>query len=581
MASGTLPFAHENPLALVAAIVQESPRPLPARVPASLRTIVTRCLANQPEHRYQRASEVRAALELIDTSAVDAHQPAQSTASASRRPLRYSITGVALAVIVLGGWWARTRNPTGSAPLPRIASLAVLPFGDFSSDPEQQYFADGMTEALIATVAQIRGLRVPSRTSVMRYKRTTRSVPEIARELGVDAVLEGSVVRSADRVRITAQLIRAASDEHMWADTYERELRDILALQSAVARAVARQVQANLTPEEEAKLRRTPLVDPAAHEAYLRGRFFWNRRTTTSLDKAVEYFEQSAGADPNYAPAYAGIAGAYLMLTNWDIASRQPRELMPKSEAAIVRALQIDDSLADAHAVLAYIRLLYDWNLRAAEQEFRRALDLENPNLPIPRFWYATCLAVRGRMDDAIDAARRGAALDPFSAIFNAGVAWMYHFARRHEEAVVHAKKALELDPQFPVGLVRLGVAYRHLGRPDAAIQTLALARDASGGTSSVRAQLALAYLEGQRGADAQRELRQLVTMSHEGASAAYAIAIVYAGLGNKDEAFRWLERAVEERSAMIAFLTIEPDIDALRSDPRLAAIIARVAIAR
>jgi TolB-like protein/DNA-binding winged helix-turn-helix (wHTH) protein len=321
---------------------------------------------------------------------------------------RWTIGGVALALAAVLAIWALQSK----APQPRsIRSLAVLPLENLSGDPSQEYFADGMTDELIATLGQISALRVISRTSVMPYKRERKPLPQIARELNVDAVIEGTVLRPGGQVRITAQLIEARNDNHLWSDTYDGDLRDTLTLQNRVARAIAEQIRISLNPKEQATLKQRKVLDPEAYEAYLKGRYFWNKRTGDDLQKAVEYFKRALQRDPRYAQAYSGLADTYALLGDWEYGVLAPKDAFPRAKAAAARALQLDDTLGEAHTSLAFCLDAFDWDLKSAETEFRRGMEL-NPGYATAHHWYAWHLAVSGRNDDAIAELKKAQTLD-------------------------------------------------------------------------------------------------------------------------------------------------------------------------
>ncbi len=333
-------------------------------------------------------------------------------------------------------------------PLPRIESIAVLPLANLSGDPEQEYFADGMTDALIAELGQIGSLRVISRTSVMQYKGAKRPLPQIAKELNVDAVIEGSVLRSGDRVRITAQLIGAVPERHLWARNYERDLRDVLSLQGEIARAIADEVKAKLTPDVQARLARARPVNPEAHEAYLRGRYYWNMRTEEGLKKSIEYFQQAIEKTP---ATRWRTPGWPTPTVSWGACDfLPPKEAFPNAKAAAQRALEMDRTLAEAHASLGMVRDEYDWDWSAAEEEYKRAIEL-NPNYATAHQWYAEYLSFVGRHDEAIEESERAGSWTPLSLVINTGVALFLSLARRYDEAIEQLPKTLEIDPDFAI----------------------------------------------------------------------------------------------------------------------------------
>jgi len=457
-----------------------------------------------------------------------------------------------------------------------LNSIAVLPLENLSGDPAQEYFADGMTEALIADLAQISALRVISRTSVMQYKGANKPLPEIAKALNVDAVVEGSVQRVGERVKITAQLIEAATDRHLWAKSYERELRDILALQSEVARAIANEIQIKLTPQEQTRLTNTRQVNPEAHQAYLKGRFYWNKFTAEGFKKSIDYFHQALEKDPAYALAYAGLADAYNILA---VASHlPPKEVMPKAKAAAIKALELDETLAEAHVSLGIFKLFYDWDWMGAEREFKRAIEL-NPNNPDAHHFYGHYLEAMGQMDEAIAVTKRALELDPLSLSINAELGFAYYWSRQYDEAIAQYRKTLEMDPNFVFASWAIGQAYEQKGMYEAAIAELNKARPLSGDWQCIVAELGCAYARSGQKTKAQQVLDELKARAMREFIDPGLIAFIYIDLGETDQAFTWLEKVYEERSSWIAFLQVEPKFDRLRSDPRFSALLKKVGL--
>lgn len=582
LATGRRPFADHPPLRVPEAIVHETPpapRAVNARVSVELDRIVTKCLDKNPERRYQTAVDLRVDLERLRTPSV-VSIAATRAAPARRRAALVGMTLVALAaaaalgtLLNVAGLRDRLRGPAG--PL-QIQSIAVLPLENLSRDSEQEYFADGMTEALIADLAKISALRVISRTSVMRYKSPDRSLPEIARALNVDAVMEGSVLRAGDRVRITAQLFHAPTDRHLWAETYERDLRDVLALQSEVARAIAAEIHATITPDERRRLTTARPIDPAAHRAYLEGRYQWNKRTPEGLTKAVEHFRRAIDLDPAYALAYSGVAESYVLMPAVGIATMAPRDAVPKAKAAATKALEIDDTVVDAYTALGYIKMHFDWDWIGAEQAFLKAREL-NPNLST--FWYGAYLADTGRHSEAIREAQRAQTADPLSPIVSAGLAWMYHLARQHDRAIEASRTTLELAPDFPIAYMRLGWAYQQKAMYPEALAAFEKAITLSGRGSDNLAALAYVHARAGQRRQAERVLATMKQMSRETYVSAYNMALVYTGLGDKESAFEWLEEALSERAWAMAEVNVEPALDPLRSDPRFGDIVRRVGL--
>jgi TolB-like protein/Tfp pilus assembly protein PilF len=454
--------------------------------------------------------------------------------------------------------------------------LAVLPLENLSGDPSQEYFADGMTDELTTNLAKIKSLRVISRSSAMQYKKTRKPLAEISRALRVDAVVEGSVVRSGDKVRITAQLIEARTDQHVWAEEYNRDLRDVVTLQGEVARDIAQKIRIAVTPEENARLTGPRRVNPEAYEAYLRGRYFWNKRTEEAVRRAIPFFEQSMSKDPNYPLAHDGLADCWLSLGWYGYVS--PKEAFPRAKAAAMRALELDDSLAEAHTSLAFASMNYDWDWSAAEREFRKAIEL-NPNYANAHHWYGDYLSAVGRHEQAIAESRRALELDPLSPIINAWLGWRYYFARQFDQAIDQYRETLEIDPNFvPVHLV-LGQAYEQKGMLKEAIAELEKGASLSQGAPLYAASLAHAYAVAGRRSEAETLLRQTNERAQRAYVPSFHVAIIYAGLGRKDETLAWLERGYQERSAWMVWLKVDPRFDFVRSDARFQNLLRRLGL--
>jgi TolB-like protein/DNA-binding winged helix-turn-helix (wHTH) protein/Tfp pilus assembly protein PilF len=373
-----------------------------------------------------------------------------------------------------------------------IRSLAVLPLESLSSEASQDYFADGMTDELISDLGQISALRVILRTSVMTYKHARKPVPQIARELNVDAVVEGTVLRSGDQVRITAQLIEAATDKHLWSQSYEGELRDTLTLQNKVASAIADQIRINLNPQEQAALKNTKFVNPRAYESYLKGRYFWNKRTADGLKVALAYFNQAVDEDPKYAQAYSGLADTYALLGDWQYAAMTPKEALPKAKAAAIKALELDSTLGEAHNSLAFVLDGFGWDLDAGGKEFRRAIDL-NPSYATAHHWFARHLSLLGRYEEAIAEMRKAESLDPLSLIINADLAELLVLAHSYDESIRQSSKTIEMDPNFAMAHNQLAQGYLETHRYSEVVTELQKAVRPSGGSPTCIANLARA----------------------------------------------------------------------------------------
>ncbi len=513
----------------------------------------------------------------------DGKPPAQVTSSPAGHAGSGSVTWrrallpVLLALsLVIVFFFSLVRYRQGRSTANNIRSLAVLPLENLSGDPNQEYFVDGMTDELTTNLAKIKSIRVISRTSAMKYKSVRTPLAEIARSLHVDAVVEGSVVRSGDKLRITAQLIDARNDRHLWAEDYNRNLRDVVAVQGEVARRIAQEIRTTLTPEERSQLTSQRQVNPEAYESYLKGRYFWNKRTEAGIKKAIAYFEQSIAKDPNNPLAYDGLADCWHSAGWYGYVS--PKEAYPQTKAAAMKALELDATLGEAQASLAMASMNYDWDWSAAEREFRKAIEL-NPNYANAHHWYADYLSAVGRHEEAITESKRASELDPISPIINAWLGWRYFFARQYDLAIEQYLKTLEMDPTFVPAHLVLGQGYEQKSMPEKAIDELKKAVSLSGGSSVYVSSLAHAYAIAGRRKEAEMLLRQMTERAKHAYVSAFHIAIICAGLGQKDQALAWLEKGYQERSAGMVWLKVDPRLDVLRSDPRFQDLLRRVGL--
>jgi len=554
MITGQRPFPTKDRWRLTDDILfrtPPTPRTLSPGLSAGFEMAILKCLQKQPEYRYQSAKELLADLRKLGS-------PASSTSS---------------------GITVTSHRRTGKK---RIRSLAVLPLVNLGSS-DDDYFSDGMTEAVIANLAQIKALRVISRTSVMRYKGTDKSIQQIAQELDVDGLVEGSTLRAENRVRITAELIHAQSDAHLWAKSYERDFSNIIRLQRKVAQSIADEIQIRLTPKERERLTGGNTIHPDAYEAYLKGRYYWNKRTGPDIQKAIQYFENAVAIDKRYAAAYAGLADAYHVY--WVYTGVPPTEMYLKAKESALKALEIDNSLAEARTSLAAIKADDDWDFDGAESEFRRAIIL-NPNYPTAHQWFSQYLAYMGKFEEAIKEARKAQKLDPLSPIIHTVCGDTYLRARQYDDAIAQFKKAIEIDPNFSLAHTKLRDAYLGIGMYREAIDE---SRTVAQQHTSKRDrelqgidELETAYLDsGEDGywrkrleiALADRERPDMV--GYDGSS--YCIASICARIGDKGMAFQWLERAIEERDISVVYFRTAPEFDSLRSDPRSAALARRI----
>lgn len=497
----------------------------------------------------------------------------------ARRPFhafaRVLLWGGLAFVVGVTAWWIVSSWRYTAEP---IRSLAVLPLENMSNDPSQDYFAEGMTEELITQLGQIRSLRVISRTSVMTYKGSQKPLAEIARELHVDAVVEGSVLRSGNQVRITAQLIAVPADRHIWAQSYAGDLGDTLGLQSRVASAIAGQIRTTLEPREQAALAKSKVVNSDAYVAYLKGRYFWNKRSRGGLRKAIAYFTRAIEIDPNYAEAYSGLADSYALSGDWKYAVLPGQEAFAQAKAAAAKALALDDGLGEAHASLALALDLYGWDWKTAEAEYERAIELEPGYAPAHQ-WYSWHLIMMGRTSEGIAELKTAESLDSLSLIISADLADALCVARRYDEAVRQSQKTLEMDANFAVGHFELGQAFVQKKLYDQAILEFTRAIELSGHSGAFDSNLAYVYGVLGRKEEATKILKDLKLRHDEDPSAAADIALIYVGLGDRDQAMMWLNTAYEARFK--ASMLVHPVFDPLRSDARFKGLLDRIGLPR
>jgi len=503
-------------------------------------------------------------------------------AKPEKRVRRLRLVTVALSIfaIVLAGAFAfryLKRSSLATAPSGQLTSLVVLPFENLSADKDQAYFADGMTDELIAHLAKIRSLRVISRTSSMEYKGAHKTLSQIARDLHVDSVVEGTVLRSGDRVRITAELVQVATDRHLWAETYESQLGDILTLQSHVASAIVNEIRVKLTPEEQVRLATTRQVSTQSYENYLKGRYYWNKRSQEGLTKAIDYFQLAIEQDPNYALAYAGLADCYSIIGSVIVGTVPALEVAPKARAAALKSLELDNTLAEAQTSLATVRFNYDWDWNAAASGFRRAVEL-NPNYATAYQRNSLYLMSMGRTSESIAEMNRAHDLDPLSISTNFSLGWRLYLAREYDQAIEQLRNTIDMDPDFVLPHLVLGQAYEQKKMYDQAITELRRAVDISQSSPPAVAALARAYAVSGRTTEARKLLDQLMEQSKKRYVSPFYVAIVYAGLGENDQALDWIEKAYKDRSNAIVFAKVDPQLDTLRSTPRFQSLLHRLA---
>ena len=575
--TGQPPFVGGTTYETIRLLLDREPRPprlLNPKIDRDLSTICLKCLEKDPQRRYSSALALAEDLEHWLK-----HEPIQAKRSGffthTRKWVRRHPSTAALVTVMLlvaAGLILIVWNRQSAVLIPK--SIAVLPFENLSPNPDNAYFADGIQEEILTRLAGIADLKVISHTSTQRYQSKPRNLSQIANQLGVANILEGSVQKAGNQVRVNVELINAQTDADLWADTYDRKLTDMFGVESEIAKTVADNLKAKLTRSERKAMAVRPTANAKAYELYLKGRFFWNRRTGADLRKAIDDFNSAIAKDPNYALAYAGLADCYDLLHEYSELS--PKDSYPKAKAAALKALELDDTLGEAHTSLAYSLLNYDWDWRSAEREYQRAIQLD-PNYATAHQWYAECLSILRRHIEAIAEIKRAQELDPLSLIINQGVGGKYLYARRYDEAMAQFQRTLELYPQFPPTHERLGWCYAQKHVYDEAIAEMQRAVELSGNSTQMIAALGYAYaVAGQRD-KAQSIIGALEQRSKESYVDGYCIATIFAALGQKDEAFASLNKACAERSYWMPYLNTDFQLDNLRSDSRFDALVQRV----
>jgi len=591
MATGQRPFRGDSSIQVVTSIMRDAPESIVdsrADLPGQLSQIVHRCLEKDPESRFQSARDLRDELRSLrlDASTPGGARPAARPVPApthdrtKRRRLLPVVVMVPL--LIAGAWWLANRDtpppaaPAAAATPTVIPRIAVLPLANLSGDATKEYFADGMTEALITDLAKIGGLQVISRGSVMRYKRTDKSPQEIADELGVDYLIEGSVIPAGEQVRITAQLIHAETDTNLWAESYDERLQDILSVQGRVALAVARQVQVQLSPREEERLAGGGTVDAQAYPLYLEGRFHSNRRTREGFERSLELYNEALRIDPDFAMAHAGLADAYNLLGEYN--HLRPEEAFPAAKQAALRALELDDALGAAHAALGETLHYHDWDLAASEEQFKRAIEL-SPGYATAHQWYAELLTNMGRFDESLVHAEKAVELDPHSPVVRYEVALNFHFSRRYERSVEQALQDVERDPDFWVHRWGLAALYSHLDRHAEAIESGRSAVRMSGESPWSLSTLGWILARAGDVDEARRIAADLDRQAEEVFVSPFRRSTIHVGLGDYDRAFELLDEAVEVRDPHAALINVWPAFDPIRDDPRLEVLMRRMGL--
>ena len=541
MLAGEPPYTGPSAQAVIAKRLSEPiPRVSVVRetVPSGVDAVLTKALAKLPADRYANAAVFADAI------------------AACRAESRH----------ITGPW----------AAAPAEKSIAVLPFTNMSADPENGYFSDGITEEIISVLSRVKEFRVAARSSSFAFKGRSASISEVAAKLNVATVLEGSVRKAGNRLRITAQLISAADGYHLWSERYDRELKDVFAIQDELAQAIVRTLKGQLASDEDIQSVKQYTDNVVAYELYLKGRYVENTRTRDGITKGIEYFEQAIQEAENYAPAYAGLADSYYYHAFYRDCS--PHEAFPKASAAAARALEIDETLAEAHTSLGAVRFYYDWDWNGAEAAFSRAIEL-NRNHATSHHWYAEYLAAMNRPEEALACASRAHDLDPLSLTVNAGLGWVHYFSRRYDEAIQRFQKTLELDPDYVFMYWFLGQALLGQGRTEEAVSAFRRGLDRSGGHPGMAAYLGHACARAGREVEAVRLLTELEARAHDTYVPSDYLGVVCLGLGQTDRAFEWLDKACDERALHLVFLGVDPLFDSLRSDPRFVDLLRTIGL--
>jgi serine/threonine protein kinase/Tfp pilus assembly protein PilF len=585
MTTGRVPFEGDTPFTVGVKHKSElpkNPKDINSQIPDDLNNVIIKCLEKEKEKRYQNAGEVRSELANIEMGipttdrVIPKGKPITSkeiTVQVSLKKLFIPILVIfVLATLGIAIWRLIPKRIT---PLLKSSpSIGVLPFVDLSPQKDQEYFCDGVTDEIITKLSRLDRLKVIPRTSMMRFKDIKKDIKEIGQELDVTAILEGSVRKEKDDIRITATLINVADSTQLWSDTYDQKLESVFAIQSDIAEEIANSLMEKLSPEEKTKIQEWPTDNLEAYNLYLQGRFFWNIRTEEALIRANEYFEQAIKIDRNYALAYTGLADSYNMMGAYSYLPSKDAFLQAK--AAAEKALEIDESLAEAHVSITQVKEFYEWDWSGAEKEYNRAIEL-NTKYATAHQWYAEYLSILGRHNEAMAEIKKAQELDPLSPIINVEAGRVYYFAQQYDQAIKHMKKAFEIDPNFVPAHFFLAYAYVQKGMYQEAISELQKATTLTRSSTLFKTSLAYAFAVSGDKVKAKELLGQLIELSKERYVSAYEIAEIYVGLGEKNLAIDWLQKAFDERSRELVFLKVEPRLDSIRSDPRFNALLVKM----
>ena len=574
MLAGEPPFTGPNQQAILAKrLTGPAPHLSTVReIPPAVDRAVARALARAPGDRFATSADFAAAL---DTTTGPETVPRQALRmTLRRRPVRSIALAAGLLAALLAGYLVLGRDASKSSPPP--ASAAVLPFVDLSPEKDQEYFSDGLTEELITSLSQVEGLRVAARTSSFQFKGRSLDVREVGRTLDVGVVLEGSVRKSGNQLRIATQLVNVADGYQLWSEAYDRELTDVFAIQEEIARAIVAALRLELGVAGGAALSAVPTKDLGAYDLYLKGRFAWNQRSAAAMPEAVRYLEQAVAHDSGFARAWAALADAYVLVVPYAGASREAT--WPKARAAAEKALALDSTLAEAHTSLAYGTMIYEWDWPASEASFRRAI-AANPNYPTGHHWYADFLAGRGRLEESLREMQRAHALDPLSRIIGTELGWIYYLMNRNDDAEAQVRRTLALDPNYPHGSLILGLVFIAEERYAEAIQALRQAIELGGDYDLQHAALICAYARSGDRATALRLLGELTEREKLGEFGPFTLAMAYTGLGQTDRAIAALHQAIDERDIFMPEVFFDPLLHPLRKDPRFRRVEERMGL--
>ncbi len=576
--SGRRPFASESAAASASAILTHEPPPL-ARfapdTPDELQRIVRKCLEKDRKRRYQSARDL--SIDLLNlqrdsgTGAITAEKSTVQPRNSFRRFAFVALSLAILAAISIAVYWLAIRGVA-------IDSIAVLPFVNVNADPDTEYLSDGITESLINSLSQVPRLRMIARSSAFRYKGKEIDPQTVGRELGVRAILLGRVTQRGDNLSISAELVDARNNSRIWGEQYSRKLSDILQVQAEISREISDKLRLKLSGEEQTLVAKRYTDNVEAYQLYLKGRFYSNKRNEESLKRGIDYFQQAIDKDPNYALAYSGLADSYIPLGSVLVSALPPREAMVKTKLAAQKALELDDTLAEAHTSLAEYKFRGDWDWSGAERQFKRALEL-NPNYAEAHEWYSQYLAAMGRFEESIAVGKRAQQLDPVSPGISRSLGFNYYLVRRYDQAIEEYQRALELDPNFVIAHWLLGLAYANKSMFEQAIAESRKAVELSGHGPGAVGGLGYVYAASGRRDEAQQVLGELKELAKRRYVSPFSVAAIYARLGDKDAAFEWLEKAYQDGAYGILFLKSVPELDGLRSDPRFQDLMRRVGL--